>query len=247
MTNEERDQHLKKGEEFCDQATALAKNGDYSAALDFFNKAEEIFVGIRDQHWLNFLRHEKLQTLRQLGKFDLALKLADQIADGYLETGNKHGLSLIKIHKADILSDHGDIVEALESLWTAEAIADSEKFTNLKGYIYSSISINLMSQENFALAIEYLQKALENYSPSDNMPECAWCLSQLGICYRAVCYLDKAEECLEGAYQGYFKAGDQESGHKVVDRLKQLYEISGQVQKLNRLDHKVHQVLQQCR
>ncbi len=241
MDTEEREHTLKMGEEYCDQATQFVNQGDYPTALDYFSKAEEEFVKIQDQHWLNFLRHEKLRSLQHLEKYKDAIELTEKISEGYLATGNKHGLTLLLIHKADLLLEQNQIPEALESLRISETIAGMEGFTDLLTYINSNIAINLISQGNYISAIEYLDKNLESYSSDEEINECSWCLQQIGNCYLNIYNLEEADKYFTASYQGYFKANDHTSALEVVDQLKELYQNSDQLKKAEALESSVRQ------
>ncbi len=241
MNTEERECILKQGEEYCDQAAQFVNQGEYSTALDHFSKAEDEFIKIQDQHWLNFLRHEKLRSLQHLEKLEDAIDLSEQISEGYLATGNKHGLTLLLIHKADLLHEQNKIPEAQECLRTSETIASMEGFTDLLSYINSNIAVNLMSQENYISAIDYLKKNLESYSTDEEINECSWCLNQIGNCYVNIYNLEEAEKYYTASYQGYFKANDHTSALEVVDQLKKLYQNSDQPKKINALENLIRQ------
>ena len=243
MNKKEREILLKKGEELCDQATQLAGTGDHSTALEIFTRSEEYFTQIQDQHWLNFSRHGKLHSLQRSGDLESALKLTEQIAAGYLETGNKHGYTLLMTHKADILLEQDKVFDALGCLRTAEAIAVTENFNDLSGYIYSSIAINLISQEDYVTAIGILEKNLKLYNSDDHLPECAWCLRQTGICYQNTCDFAEAGKYFTSSYQAYFKADKYENALEVIEQLKTLYINSGQHRKISQLENIARQKL----
>ncbi len=236
VSAEERDSLLIKGEQEYDEAVHQLERREYELAFKHFDLAEQAFRQLQDQHWLTFLYHEKFRILKQTDKPQKALELVDSIIEGYLDTQNRHGLALVHIHKADLLGDKGDVEEALACLRTAEAIIENEKIYDLKSYLYSSLAIVLMVIEDHLSAIDYLNQAMNIYSAESDSAEFAWCLHQLGLCYQKLYDLNAAERYLVGAYQSYFKAGDNETGREVIEDLKKLYISSNQSNKISELE-----------
>ncbi len=236
VSTEERESLLAKGEQEYDEAVHQLERNEYDLAFKHFDLAEQAFLQLHDQHWLTFLYHEKFRIYRQTDQLEQALELTDSIINGYLDTKNKRGLVLIHIHKADILGDKEQPVQALACLRTAEAIVKSEKITDLKGYLFSSLAVVLMVLEDYIEAMSSLQQALKTYSADSNAIEVAWCLHQLGNCYLKLFDLNSAERHFIGAYQSYFQAGDNEAGRGVIEQLKKTYLASNQVNKIDQLD-----------
>ena len=236
VSAEERESLLSQGEQEYDEAVHQLERQEFELALEHFDLAEQAFQQLQDQHWLTFLYHEKFRIFKQAEKPDQALELVDSIVEGYLDTQNRHGLALIHIHKADLLGDKGDVEEALACLRSAEAIIESEKIYDLKSYLYSSLAVVLMMIEDYISAIDYFNQAMKVYSTESNSVEVAWCLHQLGLCYQKLFDLNAAERHLAGAYQSYFKAGDNEAGKEVIEDLKKLYASSNQSDKISELE-----------
>ncbi|MCP4753170.1 MAG: hypothetical protein GY866_19955 [Proteobacteria bacterium] len=236
MTENEREEILKRGEENCDKAIDLASNDEHDKALSYFATAEECFESVQDQHWLTFTGHKKLHSLQKVGKHEEALQLASRIGQGYRETDNIHGLALLLIHQADLLLEQNETFLAMECLRAAETIVVEEEFADLLGYVYSNISINLMVQEDYFAAIGYLKKTLENYTVDEHPTERSWCLQQLGICHQNIYDLKEAEKFLVGAYQEYLAQRDSQSAFPIMKRLKETYQNSNQNQKAQQLE-----------
>lgn len=225
---ENRTQLVEQGEILCDDALALVKQGDLSAALARFDEAEAVFHKLQDQQWLNFLWHEKFRLLHQTGRTEEALSLSDEIAAGYKETHNYNGVTLISIHKADLFSELGKPEEAMACLRIAEAIVESKGLSELRGYLFSMLSATLINLKDFVSAIEYLKQALEFYSNESTPSEFSWCLHQMGCCYKEILDFNTAERYLNGSLQSYQKTGDLDACRLVQEDLQKLQQITNQ-------------------
>ncbi|MBU2512962.1 tetratricopeptide repeat protein [bacterium] len=236
IKTEDRDDLLLEGEAKCDEAISLVQEGDYSSALDSFDCAEDIFLKINDQHWLNFLRHEKFRVFQQLNRYEDALEITEKIIEGYYETMNRNGLSLILIHKSDILMEMGKRHDALASLNLAKAVIESEKLHDLKGYLNSNLAMVHMALEDFVSAIKALQTALNSYPEESNPSEYAWCLFQLGICYKKTYDYNSAESHLTASYQTYSRTSEYDMQKQVLEVLREIYAATNQLKKLSNLE-----------
>lgn len=238
---ESRDELLQLGEEGCDEAARLAEQGDYTAALECLCNAEECFLKINDQHWLNFLRHEKYRILLLLDRQEEALELTHQIIEGYRQTRSFRGLALIFIHKAELLRETGKAKEAVEYINLSEAVIKSEKLDDLFGYLNAASAMIRLQVEDYVSAIRHFGFALDFFSSHSQFAEIAWSLNHLGICYKKLGDFESAEKNLMGAYQMYYKSGDFESGNVIIDQLKEMYLESGQERKLGSLEKMIRQ------
>ncbi len=236
LKTEDRDNLLLEGETRCDEAVSLVQEGDYTSALESFNQAEEIFVKINDQHWLNFLRHEKFRVFQELQRYEEALVLADEIIEGYHETINKNGLSLVMIHKSDVFMELGKKHEALASLNLARSVIESEKLNDLKGYLNCNMAMVHIALEDFVSAIETLTVALDSYTLESSPQEYSWCLFQLGTCYKKTYDYNAAENYLTGSYQAYSKTGEVEMQKETLEVLREIYSATNQLKKLSDLE-----------
>ena len=222
LTKEEKNKLIEQGERECDKAIQTAEKGDQILAFKQFDKAESIFEELQDIKWLNFLRHEKFRILQEFDNQKQALELSELIINGYLETANRRGLSLILIHRAVMLLEMGENWDALKDLRTAHSVIIPEKLDDLSGYLYSSLATVLIALEDYSAAIQSLDSALQHY-PEEFFPvEFAWCLLQQGICYKTLYAHKSAEKYLQGAYQAFLKTGDHENRNLAAEQLKNL-------------------------
>ncbi len=226
---------IQQGEELCDEAMTASQRGDYDQAIEMYNRAEDLFLSVRDQNWLNFLRHEKLRVLQSLDQAKDALELTDLIIEGYQETLNHNGLALTLIHKADLFIATEEPYKAISSLNLAKALINSKKLNDLKGYLHSSFAVAYNAVDDLASAIAALNKALVYYSPESYPNEYSWCLLQVGICYQKLYDYSSSEKHLLRAWEMYARLGDIEMRDKSLNYLKEIYSATNQMKKLSEL------------
>jgi tetratricopeptide (TPR) repeat protein len=223
LTETERTSLLEQGEDDCDRAVHLAEQGEEAQALELLEHAENVFGKLQDQRWLNFVNHERFRILQKFGKEDQALALTDKIKDGYLQTRNRHGLSLILIHRANLLHELKQNKSALADLRAASAIIDSEKLNDLCGYLHASLADVLMSLSDFSSSIQAWMAALCHYPENTCPHEYALCLQQIGLCQKSLANHQAAEESLGASLQAYLKNGDQENATLTDKQLRELH------------------------
>jgi len=235
MDNTEKEQLTQSGQDFCNQGADFNHRRIYSNALEAYNKAETCFMQVKDHKWLNFVHHEKVQILRNMGNTEPALDLVEGVIEAYILAKDNKGLSLALTHKANILMDQQKNLDALSTLRLAKNVAEENKIIESIGYIYSTMSINFWEMENYIAAMESLNKALSYYPPEQSPHEAAWCYHYLGLSYKAIYFYPKAEEFLERSYQTYLKIRDLQSAIPPMENLRKLYDTSGQKEKSRHL------------
>lgn len=227
----DRDQVLEKGQYLCDEAVNYARQGAHSSAMEYFSQAETCFEKIQDYHWLTFLKHEKLQSLIALEKYDEALELSEEVSSGYLETKNYRGLTLLLIHKTNLFLDQGNIDSAMASLRLAEGVALKQNEKSSLGYVYSTLGGLYMDMKDYVLAIETLNSVSSYYSEEENPQETAWCWHLLGLCHEKIFHTQDAEKYYEKSSSLYLSINQYDSGATVMEDLRMLHQRAGNVDK----------------
>ncbi len=148
MDIEERNELIKEGESYCDQASISVNHSDYEQAHKLYDKAQDLFEQLNELPWLVFLLHEKFHLYHRMEKFDEALKLVDTIIKRYRETDNKKGLCLFMTHKASLHLDQANIHLSLECLKIAEVISHDEKLHETKQFRINFLFLPYNAKKN---------------------------------------------------------------------------------------------------
>ncbi len=236
MDCEEREELIKTGESYCDQATGYVGQADFQNALECYDKAQKVFEKISDLPWLVFLFHEKFHLYHRMEQYDQALQLSDTIVKYYRKTDNIKGLCLFMTHLASLHLDQENINQSLESLRIAEVINREKNLVEMKGYIFSNIAANLFNLESYSEAITYLNRAAASYDEKSNRGEWLWCQLYLGKSYHKIYYFQEAEKKYYKAFHGYMAAKDYPSALLAMEPLRDLYKVAGKTDKLDALD-----------
>lgn len=242
MQKKSRSELLEKGQYLCDEAVNYARQGAHTTAMEYFDQAETCFEKINDFHWLTFLRHEKLQTIIALGKLEEAQSLTDEISTGYLETKNFRGLTLLLIHKANLLLELDDIDAALAQLRLAEGVAAKQSEQSSLGYVYSTMAGLYSEMQQYIQAIDVLAKVDGLYSEEENPAELAWCYHLNAFCHEQIFHIGDAEKLYEKSVALYLEEKQFDDGARVLDDLRKLYQSSGDEQKEKKVSEKLIQM-----
>lgn len=218
---------LQEGETLCDLAAELVHKGDYQLALAHYENAEEMFKSVADINWIVFAQHERFICLQNLEDFESAVQLSKAIVDNYQLLKKHENLSLFLILLANVLmADHKNDL-AIEKLRMAEDLVLTHQMNHLLAHTYSNIAACLINLQHYTGALEYLNKAIQEYTEQKQEHGIAWCYENSGRCYEALFMNGEAEKNYFKAQRRFISLNDPRSALGALKSLVYLYEISG--------------------
>ncbi|MDX2469224.1 MAG: hypothetical protein QNL04_01470 [SAR324 cluster bacterium] len=227
MKKEEFNEILAEGEEEVDLALELARQEKWEEALRQFDNAEKTFLSISHEHWLTFLRHEKVNCFHALGQLEQLDDLVELCIQGYINIKSLSGLSRFLTHLAQLYQAQTRDSKALSCLYSALSVAINEQVTDVLGPIYGNLAVQLLLHDEAFQAISYLNLALTCYSQED-LTDRSWLHEKLALAYQALYHHKEAESNFMLAIEGYNQVGQAALSREVAKELAELYQAGGQ-------------------
>jgi serine phosphatase RsbU (regulator of sigma subunit) len=188
--------------------TAYYYKGDYTKALDFYNKGLSIAKELDNKREAGKITGNIGAVYRAMADYNKAIEnylTALRIAE---ETEDNEGIS-INLGNIGIayesLSNYPKALEYFElALKSAEASGDNNE---IRRHL-TNIGILYYDLDNYRKALEYYNKALIIAEESGDNKGCGYCLSNIGVIYWKLSDFHKALECYSKALKIAEETGD---------------------------------------
>ncbi|HOI32760.1 MAG: tetratricopeptide repeat protein [Bacteroidales bacterium] len=121
--------------------------------------------------------------------------------------------------------------KSLKTGQDAVSYAEAEGFQRLKGKVLKSMGISAFQSDDYELAFEYYEQALEAYEKADDKASKGAVLNNIGLVYKKMGDSDKALDYYQQAYAIQFEMNDTQAYASTSNNMASLYYQRGELDK----------------
>lgn len=178
------------------QIDSMLSKNLYDSAYFFISKIDTNKFNDNNKAYYFLLKYDILHRLRKLAQNDTAILRSVQY---YEKSGKKEKLARSYIVRGEILLSQGKYGKATEYFKKAESLSKKIKNPIIRVMIYAHLSYINIVTENYNMALEYGEKALEYADRANSKRWIGYCLDNLGCIYYFLNSWDNYEKYIKQA------------------------------------------------
>jgi len=167
---------------------------DNEKSLEYFEKANLLFLEIDDKKGLNLVKMNEAYTYASLGKLEEFFQMNQETIEFFESIGDKHHLEFCYLNQSAVLLSMGKPNEAIDSVVEAHELAKemgNERMVHLSGLNIAKIYIET---KRFGDAYDYIIDAFEFFRKNFDMNGVAKCHELFATYFIATKNMKDAEQ-----------------------------------------------------
>ena len=144
---------------WCEVGARWIGNGAPKLGLNYLDRAIAVFAENKEEPWLTYARHYKLDGLMHSGWEEEAEAIFDQVMEGYTKRDNHYGKALLLAHLAESMALQGRLERAMVNLNLAAGIAEAQHEETLLAHVLAQQARISEQREDLIAVIRLFRKA----------------------------------------------------------------------------------------
>ena len=144
---------------WCKVGARWIGNGAPKLGLNYIDRAIAVFSENKEEAWLTYARHNKLDGLMHSGWEEEAEAIFEQVMEGYTRRDNHYGKALLLAHLAESVALQGRPERALVNLNLAAGIAEAQDEKTLLAHVLAQQARISAQREDLIAVIRLFRKA----------------------------------------------------------------------------------------